>query len=184
MAIIGTNDTATVRVASLPSGAAFDNATNVAVTPTGGISATTVQAALAELDTEKAPLSNPNFTTGISLAGVRVPERRLITVAQDAVGTITPPFNSGQCGGFCFVVPGGDSAFPRNFIGAAFRYDTGGSLEILGVTGLVGSQASLVTTDVTGTTGASGWVTYAARAGQIKIENRYASSLTFLVTFV
>lgn len=49
MAIIGTNDTATVRVASLPSGAAFDTAANVTVTPPTGFSATTAQAFIDEL---------------------------------------------------------------------------------------------------------------------------------------
>lgn len=49
MAIIGTNDTATVRVASLPSGAAFDTAANVTVTPPTGFSATNVQAFVNEL---------------------------------------------------------------------------------------------------------------------------------------
>lgn len=38
-------------------------------TPTGGIAATNVQTALAELDTEKAPLASPAFTTQISVGG-------------------------------------------------------------------------------------------------------------------
>ena len=52
MAIIGTNDTATVRVASLPSGAAFDTAANVTFSPTGSLTSTNTQAAIAELDAD------------------------------------------------------------------------------------------------------------------------------------
>ena len=37
-------------------------ATGVSFSPTGGVSATTVQTAIAELDTEKAPKANPTFT--------------------------------------------------------------------------------------------------------------------------
>jgi hypothetical protein len=44
-------------------------ATNVAFTPAGGISATNVQAALEELDTEKVGSSSPSFTGDIALTG-------------------------------------------------------------------------------------------------------------------
>lgn len=43
------------------------SATNVTVTPTGGISATNAQAAVAELDTEKANIASPSFTGTVTL---------------------------------------------------------------------------------------------------------------------
>jgi hypothetical protein len=46
------------------------SAENMANTPAGGISATTVQAAIDELDTDKAPKANPSFTGTISTNGV------------------------------------------------------------------------------------------------------------------
>jgi microcystin-dependent protein len=51
-----------VNLASVP----LVNASQIAVSPTGGISAVTVQAALAEVDAEKAPLSHTHVATQIS----------------------------------------------------------------------------------------------------------------------
>jgi hypothetical protein len=48
-------------------------ATKLAFTPSGSIAATTVEAAIQELDTEKAPLASPSFTGSLGSAGtVRV----------------------------------------------------------------------------------------------------------------
>lgn len=46
---------------------AFEQAVNVSFTPAGNISATDVQAAIQELDTEKAPTTNPTFTGTVSV---------------------------------------------------------------------------------------------------------------------
>lgn len=60
--------------------AADMTAANVANTPSGGIAATTVQAAINELDTEKANLASANFTV-LQVGGVAVPTATDISTA-------------------------------------------------------------------------------------------------------
>ena len=104
-----------------------------------------------------------------------------VTIADDAVASITPP----RKGGFMFVTTNGASDYPLAANGAVLYYDVGASLQLnrqtfAGVSG----NADVVTTDVTGTTGTDGKVTYAAQTGVIKIENRYGGAVTFQITFL
>lgn len=95
MAIIGTNDTATVRVASLPSGAAFDTGANVTVTPPTGFSATTAQAFIDEL-TDGTVATNVNAdlldgVQGANYARTDVPEtfNSAVQITYNDVNTLT-----------------------------------------------------------------------------------------------
>lgn len=51
------------------SGSGSTVASGISFTPTGNVSSTDVQSAIAELDTKKAPLASPSFTAGASFAG-------------------------------------------------------------------------------------------------------------------
>ena len=90
-------------VSTIPQGAGTVNTTasTVSFASSGSISATTVQTALEELDTEKAPLASPAFTTAITLDAVAVPtisstntftnkriSKRVVTTTQSATPTI------------------------------------------------------------------------------------------------
>ena len=104
-----------------------------------------------------------------------------VTIADDAVASITPP----RKGGFMFVTCQGDLDYPQAVNAGVLYYDVGLSIQFnrqtfAGVSGNV----DIVNTDVTGTTGTDGKVTYAAQTGVIKIENRYGSTLTFQITFL
>lgn len=104
MAIIGTNDTATVRVASLPSGAAFDAAANVTVASGWGGVATNAQAAFAELasfdDTLAAALTGSesvktaNYTVLAADAGSTIVGNSgsALTFSLPAASSLTLPF--------------------------------------------------------------------------------------------
>ena len=104
-----------------------------------------------------------------------------VTIADDAVASITPP----RTGGFMYVTCNGDDAAPQlAFCGQIF-YDVGSSLAIEkgSAFSTIGSQLLTSTSDVTGTTGATSRVTVAVQTDVIKIENRSGSSKTFQVTF-
>ena len=84
-------------------------ATNIAVTPTGGILATDVQAAINELDSEKAPVASPIFT-----GPVTSPQYYNVTATYGALqvnGADVMRFgqdNSGQLAGFRNILINGD----------------------------------------------------------------------------
>lgn len=73
-------------------------ASSVTVTPTGGISSTNAQAALAELDTEKAPLASPALTgtpTAPTVAGTTDSTTKIATTAfVQAVAALFAPLAS------------------------------------------------------------------------------------------
>ena len=90
-------------VSTVPQGAGIVNTTaaSVSFNPAGNIAATTVQIGMEELDTEKAPLASPAFTTAITLDAVAVPTisstntftnkritKRVSTVTQAAAPTV------------------------------------------------------------------------------------------------
>lgn len=107
-----------------------------------------------------------------------------VTIADDAVASITPP----RKGGFMFVTCGGEGDYPSvELSGGMLYYDVGVSLRmdkgsVFGSP--VSTQISTTTADVTGTTGSDGNMTVAAQSGVIKIENRNGGSRTFQVTFL
>ena len=84
-------------------------ATSITFTPTGGISSTTVAAALAELDTEKAPKASPVFTGTVTIpaiTGMTTP----LSVAQGGTSLATWTANNVLLGNGTsapsFVAPG------------------------------------------------------------------------------
>jgi hypothetical protein len=102
-----------------------------------------------------------------------------VTIADDAVASITPPRN----GGFMAIILNGNSAFPQQGHQAMLRYDVGSSLSI-DETAIGGGSIDTTTSDVSGTTGTDGNTTVAVQSGVIKIENRSGSSGTYQVTFL
>ena len=104
-----------------------------------------------------------------------------LTIADDAVGTITVP----RQGGYAAITCNGATASPNPEFSGQVYFDAGTTLQILKGTAFAGLSANLnvVTTDLTGTTGTDGFVTVAVQAGVIKIENRAGASKTFQVTF-
>jgi len=99
-----------------------------------------------------------------------------VTIADDAVASITPP----RKGGFMFITDDGNGSFPSTVRSGFVFYDVGGSLNIQKQTtvGTVGDSINVSTSDVTGTTGIDGFITVAVQTGVIKIENRAGSSKT------
>jgi hypothetical protein len=120
-------------------------------------------------------------TTGLLTLNGNATGGESITIADDAVGSITPP----RTAGFAFVTRSGDAA-PDPDLSALVWYDVGGSLEVIEISsGLgLGSKFDVSTSNVTGTTGADGNVTVAVQSGVIKIENRGTLSANFQVTFL
>ena len=102
-----------------------------------------------------------------------------ITIADDAVGTVTPPRN----GGFFTIVYNGIGSFPFSTHSSFVYYDVGGSLAISKATDH-GSNLSVTTSNVTGTTGTDGHTTVSAQSGVLKIENRSGNSSSYQITFM
>lgn len=104
-----------------------------------------------------------------------------IFIADDAVGTITPP----RAGGFLSLTCSGQSgaATPLEAFSARAWVDTGTTLNIIKASDIagVGASVDVVTTDVAGTTGTDGRVTIAVQSGVIKIENRSGAGRNFQV---
>jgi len=124
--------------------------------------------------TTNTKLTGPNLTIGGNELGA---ER--LTIADDAVGSVTPP----KTGGWATITTRTDGDFPDAQRSATFYYDTGSSLAIAAVFENASSLMDFVTTDVTGTTGIDGEITVAAQSGVIKIENRMGSSDSFTISF-
>jgi hypothetical protein len=104
-----------------------------------------------------------------------------VTIADDAVASITPP----RKGGFMFITAAGNSDYPQAVIASVLYYDVGLSLQLNRTTfGGVGGSMDVVTTDLTGTTGTDGRATVTVQTGVIKIENRYNQTITFQITFL
>lgn len=105
-----------------------------------------------------------------------------VTIADDAVASITPPRN----GGFMFITDDGNGSFPSTVRSGFVFYDVGDSLNIQKQTtvGTVGDSLNVSTSNVTGTTGTDGFITVAVQSGVIKIENRGGSSKTYQITFL
>ena len=107
-----------------------------------------------------------------------------VTIADDAVASITPP----RKGGFMMITCGGESNYPSaELSGGMLYYDVGASLRMDRGTVFgspVSTQIITTTADVTGTTGTDGNVTVAAQSDVIKIENRNGGSRTFQITFL
>lgn len=104
-----------------------------------------------------------------------------VTIADDAVASITPP----RKGGFMMITLQGNADYPQHTHSGFVYYDVGASLLCLkqATTG-VGTNLGAVNTDVTGTTGTDGVTTVAVQTGVIKIENRSGSSGTYQITFL
>ncbi len=103
-----------------------------------------------------------------------------VTIADDAVASITPP----RTGGFMFVTCAGNANYPKANESGLLFYDVGASLYIYETPLSLGSDLDVSTSDVTGTTGTDGHITVAVQSGVIKIENRRGFSETFQITFM
>lgn len=103
-----------------------------------------------------------------------------VTIADDAVASITPP----RTGGFMFVTSAGNTDYPKVNESGLLFYDVGASLYIYETPLSIGSALDVSTSDVTGTTGTDGNITVAVQSGVIKIENRRGFSENFQVTFL
>jgi hypothetical protein len=102
-----------------------------------------------------------------------------VTIADDAVASITPP----RKGGFMFITAGlSGGEFPQQSRSGAIFFDVGSSLEIQ--ERITASALDVSTSDVTGTTGTDGNVTVAVQSGVIKIENRGGTTHVFDITFL
>jgi|13_taG_2_1085334.scaffolds.fasta_scaffold32915_4 hypothetical protein len=102
-----------------------------------------------------------------------------VTIADDAVASITPPRN----GGFMFITAGLTGGnYPQQSRSGMIFFDAGASLEIQ--ERITASALDVSTSDVTGTTGTDGNVTVAVQSGVIKIENRGGSTHVFDITFL
>jgi hypothetical protein len=103
-----------------------------------------------------------------------------VSIADDSVGTVTPPRN----GGFMFLTFGGDSTTPGNSQSGILFYDVGSSLTMTECQINIGTLLDTSTSDVTGTTGTDTYITVAARSGSIKIENRSGGTKNFQIIFL
>ena len=107
-----------------------------------------------------------------------------VTIADDAVASITPP----RKGGFMFVTCRGNDNYPSaELSGGMLYYDVGASRRMDKGTVFgspVSTQIITTTADVTGTTGTDGNMTVSAQSGVIKIENRNGGARTFQITFL
>lgn len=103
-----------------------------------------------------------------------------VTIADDAVATITPP----RTGGFMVMTAAGDSNYPNSAKSGRLYYDVGASLHVQNRDASYTTGLDVSTSDVTGTTGTDGNVTVAVQAGVIKIENRIGFSSSFQITFL
>ena len=104
-----------------------------------------------------------------------------VTIADDAVGTLTVPQN----GGALWVMAGTDGAAPDTTVSALIAYDAA-SAGGLGVTSLV--QASGIgtvgTSTLSGTTGTDVRLNIAVQSASVQLENRLGASTTFTYIWV
>lgn len=105
-----------------------------------------------------------------------------VTIADDAVASITPP----RKGGFMFITSDGAGDFTAQRFSCSVFYDAGASLLIEKQTyaATVGDDVNVSTSDVTGTTGTDGLVTVAVQSNTIKIENRSGVARLMQITFL
>ena len=101
-----------------------------------------------------------------------------ISVADDAVGSITPP----RQGVIMSVIVNAATVYPQVAQSGIVFCDTGSSLSISAIWN--NSQFDQSTSDVTGTTGTDTNVTVAVQAGVIKIENRMGETVVFHYSFI
>ena len=104
-----------------------------------------------------------------------------VTIADDAVASITPP----RTGGFVAITVNGDSAYPagNSYSINSIYYDVGASLAIE-KRDTYATNVNTTASDLTGTTGSDGKVTVAVQSGVIKIENRIGGDYSFQITFL
>lgn len=104
-----------------------------------------------------------------------------VTIADDAVGTLTPPQN----GGFLFVATGTDGAAPDTTVSAMVAYDCA-SAGGLSITSLVAGAGigTVGTSTLAGTTGTDVRLNIAAQSASVQLENRLGASTTFTYLWV
>ena len=96
-----------------------------------------------------------------------------ITIPDDAVAAIVPKFT----GGLILVMGGNnEGAYPQGGAGLIW-FDTGASLGAVVIAG--DAYLAAATGAMTGTTGTDTFLTVSANTGQLEIENRRGSQLSF-----
>ena len=103
-----------------------------------------------------------------------------LTIADDAVGSITPPRNGGMFIVTCMTGPYGPAS-------ALVFFDLGGSVNIdlnTGWAGTTSDNVSVSTSSVAGTTGADGNLNIGTSGGALQFENRVGNSADYTVTFL
>ena len=105
-----------------------------------------------------------------------------VTIADDAVTTVTPPRNAGMV----MIAVGGTSAFPQKNVSGQMYFQVAGTLVCEKNTGwaTVGAllDASLAT--LTGTTGTDTHFTVSAITGGLMLENRTGASRSVTVIYL
>ena len=104
-----------------------------------------------------------------------------VTIADDAVASITPP----RKGGFMMMTSSGEGDYPSSAHSGMLYYDVGASLYAsIQTSGGIGTNLDASISDVTGTTGTDGNVTVAMQSGAVKIENRTGAARLMQITFL
>lgn len=112
--------------------------------------------------------------TTLETTSLDMMEGGTISVADDAVGNITPRIP----GGVCWILgANNNAAFPQVWAGA-FYFDVGSSLSISTAFN-VNSTFQTYNSNVTGTTGTDGWINVGRTTDQIRLENRRGGTSEF-----
>ena len=120
-------------------------------------------------------LSNNLILNSVKLGGGSA------TVADDAVGSFTPPKKAG----IAIMCAGAENAFPAGeSFTAMFYYDVGTSLSANELSIGIGGDVAVTSSDVTGTTGTDGDITIGLTADTVKVENRIGGAQNIQLTFL
>ena len=103
-----------------------------------------------------------------------------VTIADDAVAAITPPANSG----FILISVNPGVAAPNSNCFGLLYYDVGATSPAIFSVGTLPTELEVVSTDLTGTTGADAHLTVGAVSGSIKVENRLGASANVRYTLI
>lgn len=106
-----------------------------------------------------------------------------ITIANDAVGSFTPP----KKGGFALVTFDAETDNPFGTLSCLIWYDVGTSRKMeknSGFPTVGGTLLNVTTSDVTGTTGSVGSVLISSQPNVVKVENREGSSHNVQLTWL
>lgn len=118
---------------------------------------------------------------GIVTMGAAVIGGIRVTIADDAVTTVTPP----RDGGFAHISVGATQAFPQKNGSGIIYFQIGGTLVCEKNTGFatVGALLTASLATLTGTTGTDTHLTVSAITGGLMVENRTGASRVVTIIF-